>query len=1012
MEPPEKITRDVVIPPMSGQNELPGNEELSETVRSPQVRTELEMILSQTTDALVVYDPSLRYTYINDSGALFFGIEPENVIGKTNRQLLGTGAETIDPHVLKAFATGEKVFVLHEIPVPEGTRLFDTVYSPVHDESGQVSRVVGICRDVTQDKLRTKKLEAMVEHNTRDLKKANKLLQKEIREREILERALRASESQYRLLYENTPAILHSLDCNSRIISVSDQWIEILGYERSEVLGQPITDFMTDEARSRALEGHVPPFFGTSHDQTLTAQLVKKNGQVIDVMLRSTAERSVDGEVIGSLAAAVDITEMKRAESAILKAKEEWERTFDAVPDLVMILDKDRKIRSVNRATVARLGITKGELIGSHCFQIVHGTDIPPSFCPCAKISTDEEEHAIELSEPRLGGTFRVTFTPIRDAAGEVIAFVHVARDITEYKQIEEKLAFKVEELKRANEISRALVRCSKALLECHDFQSSAQRIFDAAKEVIRATAGYLALLSADGTRLHVLHFDPGKLPCTIALSRLMPVKGLRAQALREGDIVCRNDLRTNEGSTLVPGSDVALSNVMLTPLLLSGKAVGLLGLANKPGGFGDNDFRYGKEFAEFAVIGLVKSRTEEALRESETKFRQLAENIEEAFWLSVPNDLERKAYVSPAYERLWGWSAETFLHDPDAWSRSLIGEDREQTLLAYRNFIEGISDYDVEYRIVRPDGSVRWIWDRAFPIRDETGKLCRVAGVALDVSQRRADQDRQRQLVEEVRHFAYIISHDLRAPLANLNGFSRELEGALAKIGSTATNAMPRLSSDERQQLRLALDDSSESLQYIRSSVSRMGRLIEAILKLSRLGHMDLRFQRLDMNELVQDTLNTLAHQINQKGVEVSIGDLPDIVADRTSMEQIVGNLLDNAIKYLDPARPARIQIAGWQDGSETCIAVTDDGVGIAADDRERVFQVFQRARNLEVPGEGMGLAYVRTLVRRHGGKIRCESIPGAGSTFTVTIPKNLRPEACADQDRAPYSYAASKGA
>ncbi|MFC1834726.1 ATP-binding protein [Thermodesulfobacteriota bacterium] len=143
-------------------------------------------------------------------------------------------------------------------------------------------------------------------------------------------------------------------------------------------------------------------------------------------------------------------------------------------------------------------------------------------------------------------------------------------------------------------------------------------------------------------------------------------------------------------------------------------------------------------------------------------------------------------------------------------------------------------------------------------------------------------------------------------------------------------------------------------------------------------------------MRELVEETLNSLAHEIGTKEIEVSVGDLPDVLADRTAMEQIVGNLLVNAIKYLDPSRRGKVEISGSARDGEREFAVSDNGVGIAEADLEGIFQVFQRAGDQDVPGEGMGLAYVRTLARRHGGHIWCESEPAVGSTFRFTIATN----------------------
>jgi len=244
----------------------------------------------------------------------------------------------------------------------------------------------------------------------------------------------------------------------------------------------------------------------------------------------------------------------------------------------------------------------------------------------------------------------------------------------------------------------------------------------------------------------------------------------------------------------------------------------------------------------------------------------------------------------------------------------------------------------------------------------------------------------------EELRRFAYIVSHDLRAPLTNLKGFAKELHYALEVIGSAVDTALPHLDEEQQQAVTQALQESiPEVLGFIDSSVTRMNRFISALLELARLGRRELDLEPIDMGALVQATLETLAHQIEERQVQVIVGSLPDVVADRTSMEQIMSNILDNAVKYLDPSRPGEIEITGERNSDETTFRIRDSGRGIAEEDMDKVFAPFRRAGKQDVPGEGMGLSYVQTLVRRHSGRMWCESELGVGTTFTFTLSNHL---------------------
>ena len=170
------------------------------------------------------------------------------------------------------------------------------------------------------------------------------------------------------------------------------------------------------------------------------------------------------------------------------------------------------------------------------------------------------------------------------------------------------------------------------------------------------------------------------------------------------------------------------------------------------------------------------------------------------------------------------------------------------------------------------------------------------------------------------------------------------------------------------------------------------MDRLIKAILDLSRAGRRDFRPEELDLAGILAQIKDSLAHQMQEVGAEIVIQPVPSIESDRVAMEQIFSNLLDNAVKYLRPGRPGRIEVTAEEKIGFAVIRVTDNGRGIDPADRERVFELFRRAGAQDRPGEGIGLAHVRALVRRLGGTIRLDSEPGEGSTFTVILPKRWK--------------------
>lgn len=243
----------------------------------------------------------------------------------------------------------------------------------------------------------------------------------------------------------------------------------------------------------------------------------------------------------------------------------------------------------------------------------------------------------------------------------------------------------------------------------------------------------------------------------------------------------------------------------------------------------------------------------------------------------------------------------------------------------------------------------------------------------------------------EEIQRFAYIVSHDLRAPLVNVMGYTSELEQA-GKIVDKAIYEAEKTRVVDPEIVTAVREEMPEAIGFIRASTEKMDRLINAILKLSREGRRNLLPEPLDMTAMAQNIANSVHHQTEASGARIEVQSLPEIESDRISMEQIVGNLIDNAVKYLDHDRPGEIVVSGEDvPGGWVVYRVADNGRGIAPRDHERIFELFRRSGRQDRSGEGLGLAFVRNSVRRLGGTIDVESELGKGSTFLLKFPKRL---------------------
>ncbi len=419
-----------------------------------------------------------------------------------------------------------------------------------------------------------------------------------------------------------------------------------------------------------------------------------------------------------------------------------------------------------------------------------------------------------------------------------------------------------------------------------------------------------------------------------------------------------------------------------------------------------------------------------EAARQSEHRFRTLVQSVAAIVWRAAASgglEIEQ-----PGWARFTGQAFAEY--SGDGWLAAVHPDDRAATMEAWSAAYSTTSRYQIEQRLRRADGTYVAMIARAIPLLEAgTGEVREWIGFHTDVSElRRAERD-LRQLTaelerrveqrtselneahralkaahdnletiveartaaltaanEEVQRFAYIVSHDLRAPLVNIMGFANELRVAREEL----TAMLGTLSPDSRVTLgdtpdRLAAEI-SESLDFILQSTGKMDRLIGAILRLSREGRRAFAPEHVSLAEVCTGIAASLAHQCAARDATIEFGpDLPALTVDRIAIEQILTNLVENAVKYLQPGRAGRIRIGATVGLNEITLVIADNGRGIAARDLERVFELFRRAGRQDQPGEGIGLAFVRTQVRRLGGRIDIASTEGEGTTFTLTLPR-----------------------
>lgn len=398
-----------------------------------------------------------------------------------------------------------------------------------------------------------------------------------------------------------------------------------------------------------------------------------------------------------------------------------------------------------------------------------------------------------------------------------------------------------------------------------------------------------------------------------------------------------------------------------------------------------------------------------EALKDSAARYRFLADSIPGIMWTATPDGA-----VDYCNQRWYAYTGLTFEQTREAgWQTAIHPDDRESCVALWNSSLGRVTAFETEVRLKNGiSGDYRWHLLRGHPRRDEEGELAQWVGTCTDVHEQRrvanelaklnsaleerikervaelaeANED-LRQKNQENEMFVYSVSHDLRSPLVNLQGFSKELSMVAADLQELIADPSVPAEVSERAKALLS-GDLRESIRFIQTAVLRLSGIIDALLSLSRVGRVEYHFQQVDMHAMVNRILESMQATLVDKGVEVQVQSLSPCQGDTTAVEQLFANLIGNAVKYLDPQRPGRIEVGEIEKkGHQRTYYVKDNGLGIAQAYHEKVFETFKRFHPQAAPGDGMGLAIVRRIVERHGGEIGLESKEGRGSTFFVTL-------------------------
>lgn len=757
----------------------------------------------------------------------------------------------------------------------------------------------------------------------------------DIHHRKQADEALRESEALFSKAFRLSPDCMIITNIADRtIIRANDAMCRLWNCTPEEVIGKRANEYsewLTPAERSNFLD--VLQDKGEYLDYETTLRM--HDERLLSFML-SSRMITLHGEPC-VLSVLHDITERKRADAVVGKLASIVESSSDA------IIGKDLQgiVTSWNYGAERVFGYSAQEMIGQSITRLIPPERQHEEQKILEKIHRGENVPHFETVRMTKAGSLidvSITVSAIKDSAGKVIGASKVARDITEWKRVETALLRSEEQLRESERRFSSMMESVQLL----------SLMLDTAGRITYCN-DYLLQLTG-WQREEVLHQNWFELFVPNGLDKL---RGVFAKLLIDKPTVWHheNEIITRSGERRL----IRWNNTILRSI--SGEVIGTASI--------------GEDITE-------QKKAEEALRESEERFREMAENIDEVFWMTDPAK-NTMLYISPAYEAIWGRTRDSLYQSPRNWIEAVHPEDRQRVADAAIRQQE-IGSYQQTYRIVRPDGSQRWIQDRAFPIRDAEGQVYRIVGTAEDITA-------QRQLEEQLRQ---VQKMDALGTLAG--GIAHDFNNILLAISGNTQLALSDLPQGH---------PARASLSEIEMASARAGELVRGILTFSR--QQETKRQVLQLRPIVEEALKLLRSTIP---VMIQLQshfapEVPAIAADTTQVFQIIMNLATNASHaigsrqgmielrldslYVTPDLAARTP--GLREGRYARLSVTDNGSGMDEATLSRIFDPFFTTKPVG-QGTGLGLAVVDGIMKNHDGVVTVSSQIGKGTTFFLYFP------------------------